>query len=92
MYGIFKGETLELTFRDKKMSKETKRRILLLVAVFFAALLFFNFVLNFKESEAATDLTPPTLPVISVVRDDVCVARLFGYVGEIGRASCRERV
>ena len=92
MYGIFKGETLELTFRDKKMSKETKRRILLLVAVFFAALLFFNFVLNFKESEAATDLTPPTLPVISVVRDDVCVARLFGYVGEMDACYMRDTV
>ena len=83
---------MELTFRDKKMSKETKRRILLLIAVFFVALFFFNFVLNFKESETATAMTPPTLPVITVDRDDLCVARLFGYKKEMDACYMRDTV
>ena len=83
---------MELTFRDKKMSKETKRRILLLIAVFFVALLFFNFVLNFKESETATAMTPPTLPVITVERDELTVARLFGYKKEMDACYMRDTV
>ena len=83
---------MELTFRDKKMKKETKQRILLLVGVFFAALLFFNFALNFKESETATKLTAPTLPVVTVDRDGDCVARLYGYVKEMDACYMRDTV
>ncbi len=74
------------------MKKETKQRILLLVAVFFVALLFFNFVLNFKESEDTTEMTEPSLPVITVDRDGVCVARLFGYVKEMDACYMRDTV
>ncbi|MCR5099201.1 MAG: hypothetical protein K6B14_09665 [Lachnospiraceae bacterium] len=83
---------MELTFRDKKMSKETKRRILLLIAVFFVALLFFNFVLNFKESETATAMTPPSLPVITVDREGLSEARLFGYKKEMDACYMRDTV
>ena len=83
---------MELTFRDKKMKKETKQRIFLLIGVFFAALLFFNFVLNFKESETATSMSAPTLPVVTIDRDDDCVARLFGYVSEMDACYMRDTV
>ena len=83
---------MELTFRDKKMSKEMKHRILLLMAVFFVALLFFNFALNFKESETASAMSAPTLPVITVERGDTCVARLFGYVREMDACYMRDSV
>ena len=83
---------MELTFRDKKMKKETKQRIVLLVVVFFAALVFFNFVLNFKESESVTVLGAPTLPVVTVERDGVCEARLFGYVNDMDACYMRDTV
>ena len=83
---------MELTFRDKKMSKEAKQRILLLIAVFFVALLFFNFILNFKEIETATAMSAPTLPVITVDRDGTCEARLFGYVREMDACYMRDTV
>ncbi len=83
---------MELTFRDKKMSKETKGRILLLTGVFLVAVVFFSFILNFKESESATAMTKPTLPVITVNQNDICVARLFGYVREMDACYMRDTV
>ena len=40
---------MELSFREKKISPETRRRVLILVAVFVAALIFFEIVLNYQR-------------------------------------------
>ena len=40
---------MELSFREKKISPGTKRRVLILAAVFVAALIFFEIVLNYQR-------------------------------------------
>ncbi|MCR5452517.1 MAG: hypothetical protein K6F00_07825 [Lachnospiraceae bacterium] len=83
---------MNLSFREKGISKEVKKRIALLIGVFFASVVFFFFVLNFHVSEAEMQMDPPTLPIINLEAYGKELAPLHGYVKEMDAAYMHDAV
>ena len=57
---------MELSFREKKISPGTKRRVLILAAVFVAALIFFEIVLNYQREGRGAAMGDAALPVVTM--------------------------
>ena len=57
---------MQLTFRTTGVSKVVKRRILVLVLIFFLALVIFYLTLNYHKSPRISKMSGPTLPTVSV--------------------------
>ncbi|MCR4999040.1 MAG: hypothetical protein K6A05_04275 [Lachnospiraceae bacterium] len=83
---------MQLSFREKGLSKETKRRILVLTFIFILALIFFGVVLNFRDSEEVSKMSGATMPTISMHALDTKVNELHGYVMEMDACYMRDSV
>ena len=83
---------MELSFREKKVSPEIKKRILILAAVFVAAMLFFGFLLNYEREGKVTTLAAPTLPVVTMEGCGRSMGELHGYTREMDACYMRDAV
>ncbi len=84
---------MKLRFQESRISKINKRRVLLLIGVFFVSLLFFNIVLNKKEaSVSTTDMASPTLPIVTMEALGKPMSELHGYRSEMDACYMRDAV
>ena len=83
---------MQLTFREKGLSKETKRRIIVLFFIFLLALIFFNVVLNFKDPQSVSNMEDATMPTISMTALGTEVNELHGYVRQMDACYMRDAV
>lgn len=83
---------MKLQFREKRLAKIDKRKVGILAIVFFVSLIFYNFLLNYKESSEVTTMDEPTLPVITMEALDTKVNELHGYRSEMNACYMRDAV
>jgi len=74
---------MALKFRTTGMKSSTKHRIILLVIVFFASLIFFYCLLNRHTAPSVSQMSSPTLPTVSVNSFDTDQLLLHGYTSEM---------
>lgn len=70
---------MALSFRTTGINKSTRNRIILLVVVFLASLVFFYLVLNHHSTPQASEMKQPTLPTVSLTTEDHEQLELSGY-------------
>ncbi len=83
---------MELSFREKKISPETRRRVLILVAVFVAALIFFEIVLNYQREGRGAAMGEAVLPVVTMEACGRSMNELHGYTREMDASYMRDAV
>lgn len=84
---------MKLRFQESRLSKINKKRVGILVGVFFVALVFFNIVLNRKETTSATtDMASPTLPIVTMEALGRPMSELHGYKNEMDACYMRDAV
>lgn len=83
---------MKLQFREKRLAKIDKKKALILLLVFLASLLFYNFLLNYKKSSEVTTMDEPTLPIITMEALDTKVNELHGYRTEMNACYMRDAV
>lgn len=83
---------MELSFREKGIPKNLVRRILLLIIIFIAGLVFFNIIINFHPKSAVSKMTAPTLPTISMSAGDTELNELHGYKNEMDACFMRDDI
>ena len=77
----------------KKVSKINKKRVGILVGVFFVSLIFFNIVLNKKETtQSTTDMASPTLPIVTMEGLGRPMSELHGYRSQMDACYMRDAV
>ena len=74
---------MQLSFRERGLSRETKKRILILILTFIGGMIFFNIALNFKLEKSSTTMSEPTLPTISMEALGTTINTLYGYTEEM---------
>ncbi len=83
---------MKLKFRQTGLNNEGRSRLLLLSIIFILALIFFEFLLNYKSNEATTDMDSPTLPTITMEAYNHSISELHGYVVEMDALYMRDAV
>lgn len=83
---------MELSFREKKISPGTKRRVLILAAVFVAALIFFEIVLNYQREGRGAAMGDAALPVVTMEACGRTMNELHGYTREMDACYMRDAV
>ena len=83
---------MNLKFRTTGIPRAIIRRILLLVAVFFACLALFTFLINYKGRQSTTDMAAPTLPTVSMTAGGREVSALRAYTVEMDACYMRDTV
>lgn len=83
---------MQLSFRERGLSKAVKKRILILLLVFIGGMIFFNIALNFKWEKKSTEMADPTLPTISVEALGTTINTLHGYTSEMDGLYMRNAV
>lgn len=83
---------MELSFREKGIPKNLVRRILLLISIFIAGLVFFNIIINFHPKTDVSNMTPPTLPTVSMSALDTELNELHGYKNEMDACFMRDDI
>lgn len=81
---------VQLNFREKGIPKEIRQKILILLAVFFCALLFFQILLNRGENDTKVTMASPTLPLVSIQTNGRTMGQLHGYVSEMDACYMRD--
>lgn len=82
----------KLTFRETGISKATRNRIIVLIFLFIAGVVFFEIVLNFKTEEEEEHITLPSLPVVTTDVMGEEMNRLRGYTKEMDALYMRDAV
>ncbi len=82
----------ELSFREKKLSKINKPRILILALAFIASLALFSVVLNYRETSEVSEVEGPTLPIVTLEALGETLNELHGYVTEMDACYMRDAV
>nr|MCR5546478.1 hypothetical protein [Lachnospiraceae bacterium] len=83
---------MKLQFREKRLAKIDKKRVLILGLVFLVSLIFYNFLLNYEKSSEVTVMDEPTLPIITMQALDTKVNELHGYKTEMNACYMRDAV
>lgn len=83
---------MQLTFREKGLPKDTKRRIVVLTFIFLLALVFFGVVLNYRDPETVSKMKDATMPTISMTALGTEINELHGYVNEMDACYMRDAV
>ena len=83
---------MQLSFRERGLSRETKKRILILILTFIGGMIFFNIALNFKLEKSSTTMSEPTLPTISMEALGTTINTLYGYTEEMDGLYMRNAV
>ncbi|SDW85624.1 hypothetical protein SAMN05216391_12029 [Lachnospiraceae bacterium KHCPX20] len=81
---------MQLTFRTTGVPKVVKRRILILVLIFFLALVIFYLTLNYRKSPEISKMSGPTMPTISVMTYGQKQLCLRAYKEEMDAAYMRD--
>lgn len=79
---------MALTFREKKVNKGMKKRIMILLSVFIISLVFFEFILNYEKHGEVQPITEATLPVISADAGGREVNFMYGFTNKMNTALC----
>ncbi|MDO4555838.1 MAG: hypothetical protein Q4B70_11920 [Lachnospiraceae bacterium] len=72
-----------------------KKRIIkgiVLLLAFFVSLAGFNYYYAEKKNEGASEMTKPTLPVLSIRSGEYEINQMYGYVDEVDEALLRESI
>lgn len=83
---------MELSFREKGIPKNLVKRILLLIIIFFAGLVFFNIIINFHPKSDVSKMSSPTLPTISMSASGTDLNELHGYKNEMDACFMRDDI
>ena len=84
---------MKLRFQESRISKINKKRVGILVGVFFVSLIFFNIVLNKKETtQSTTDMASPTLPIVTMEGLGRPMSELHGYRSQMDACYMRDAV
>ena len=83
---------MKLSFREKKLSREGRRRILILCAVFLAALVFFEVILNYEREGRVEAMSEAKLPVVTMEACGRSMNELHGYTREMDASYMRDAV
>ena len=70
---------MALSFRTTGINKSTRNRIILLVAIFLASLVFFYLILNHHSNPQTSEMSKPTLPTVSITTEGHSQLSLSGY-------------
>ena len=84
---------MKLRFQESRISKINKRRVGILLGVFFVSLLFFNVILNKTEKPITTTaMASPTLPIVTMEALGKPMSQLHGYRSEMDACYMRDAV
>lgn len=81
---------VKLNFREKGIPKTVRNRLYILILIFIAALCFFQIVLNRKDALNTIYMADAKLPLVTVEKNDMTIARLHGYVNEMDACYMRD--
>ena len=79
-----------LTFRDNGVSYDVRKRVILLLVIFLAALAFFEVLLNYSPKDEKQALAVGTLPILSVETEGNRLAQMHGYLTQMDGCYMRE--
>ena len=79
---------MALTFREKKVDKGMKKRIAILISVFFVFLIFFEFILNYEKSGDTLSTSEATLPVVATKAGGREVNFMYGFTKKMDKTLC----
>lgn len=80
---------MELQFRKRGLSRESRHRLTMGILIFIAALAFFYLIFNVHHTEHAEAMDTPTLPVVSFEAYGTEVNPLKGYTTQMDAAYMR---
>ncbi len=83
---------MKLSFRQKGISKEIKKKIEILAGTFLAAVIFFSIVLNYQGEGKVTAMEEPTLPTVTMEALGMTMNELHGYVTKMDACYMRDAV
>jgi ribosomal protein S17E len=79
---------MALTFREKKVDKGMKKRIVILISVFFVFLIFFEFILNYEKHGDTLSASEATLPVVATKAGGREVNFMYGFTKKMDKTLC----
>lgn len=83
---------MKLQFYKKGIPTRIIKRIVTLVVVFIASVIFFEIVTNISESVKVSNQPAPTLPIVSINYLGDAKTELHGYVNEMDPAYMRDAI
>lgn len=84
------GMSNNLSFREKGISRDVRRRIAYLAAVFAVSLVFFGFVLNYHPKGRSETSERGVIPILSMESGGQRLSQMHGYRTEMDGCYMRE--